>query len=73
MNEIIEKFLQDNSEIIMKVVRVLEGKSATARIKLDGIQFKVGDATIGLSGEVDLKFVPQKGAKEKTVVEDEKK
>jgi hypothetical protein len=60
MSGSVEKFLQENSSVIMKVLQVLEGKSATARVKLDGIQFELGDAAIELSGEVDLKFVPEK-------------
>jgi len=62
MNEAIEKFLQENSDVLIKILQILEGKSASARFKLDGVQFEIGDAAVELSGEVDLKFVPQKGA-----------
>jgi len=58
----IETFIQENSDIIAKVLRVMEGKSATARIKLDGIQLELGDSMVELAGEIDLKFVPEKGS-----------
>ncbi len=60
MSNLIEKFLEDNSDVIVKVLRILEGKSASARIKLDGMQFDIGDSKIEIRGEIDLVFIPDK-------------
>jgi ribosomal protein L10 len=59
MGEIIE----NKEELVVKLLDVLQGKEATARVKLDGVKFNVGKVAIKLSGEVDFTFVPPKPKK----------
>jgi hypothetical protein len=58
-----EDVLKNKEELILKFLDVLQGKEATARVKLDGVKFSIGKTTIKLSGEVDLTFVPPKPKK----------
>ncbi|MBI4019843.1 MAG: hypothetical protein HY367_00810 [Candidatus Aenigmarchaeota archaeon] len=61
---IVEELLKEKEEIIVKLIQVLEGKTAKARINLNGVQFKVGKTSVKLEGSVDLTIVPP-GVKDK--------
>jgi len=58
-----EEILRNKEELIIKLLDVLQGKEATARVKLDGVKFNIGKVTIKLSGEVDFTFVPPRSKK----------
>jgi len=57
---IIEEVLKNKEEILINFLRVMEGKEATAKVNLDGVKFKVGDASVKLSGEIAFTLVPPK-------------
>lgn len=57
---IIEEILKNKEEILVRLLQVLEGKETSARVNLDGIEFKVGKSAIKLSGNVEFTFVPIK-------------
>jgi hypothetical protein len=59
----VEEILKNKEELVMKLLDVLQGKEATARVNLDGVKFNIGNITVKLSGEVDLNFVPPKSKK----------
>lgn len=58
-----EDILKNKEELVIKLLDILQGKEATARVKLDGVKFNVGKVTIKLNGEVDFTFVPPKPKK----------
>lgn len=60
---ITDDILKNKEELVIKLLNILQGKEATARVKLDGVKFNVGEVTIKLSGEVDFTFVPPKPKK----------
>jgi len=43
----------------------LEGKEATTKLKLDGIQFNIGSALVKLNGEIDVTVVKTEGNNKK--------
>lgn len=60
---LMEDIIKNKEELVTKLLDVLQGKEATARVNLDGVKFNVGKVTIKLSGEVDFTFVPPKSKK----------
>ena len=63
MTNITEEILENKEELLIKLLQVLEGKEATARVKLDGVTFNIRDVKVKLQGEVDFTFVPPKPKK----------
>jgi hypothetical protein len=61
--DIVKEIEENKEEIIIKILEVLQGKETTARIKLDGLKFHVGDVEVKLNGEVDFTLVPPKPKK----------
>lgn len=61
--DVLKELDKNKEEIIIKVLEVLQGKETTARVKLDGLKFHVGDVEIKLNGEVDFTLVPPKPKK----------
>ena len=57
---IVEDIVANKEELILKFLDVLGGKEATARVNLDGVQFKVGKSTVKLEGQVSFTLVPGK-------------
>lgn len=55
---ILEEILKNKEDIILKLLDVLEGKEAKAKLNLDGIEFQVGNSAVKVKGEVELTFVP---------------
>ena len=55
---LIEEILKNKEEILVSFLKVLEGKEARAKVKLDGIEFHVGQSTVKLNGAVEFTFIP---------------
>jgi len=55
---VIEEVLKNKEEILVALLKVLEGKEARARVNLDGVKFNVGKSTVKMEGEIELTFVP---------------
>ena len=60
MGGIIEEIIKNKEELLIKFLQVIEGKEAGVKVNLDGVKFKIGDATIKLSGDVEFMFIPFK-------------
>ena len=60
---IVEELLKNKEELLINFLRVMEGKEATAKVNLDGVKFKVGDAYVKLEGEIAFTLVPPKKKK----------
>jgi len=60
---IVEEILKNKEEILIRFLQVMEGKEASAKVNLDGIEFKVGKSAIKLNGNVEFTFVPVRGKK----------
>jgi len=58
MAGIIEEILKNKEEIIVALLKVLEGKETRARVKLDGVRFNVGNSVVKMEGAVEFTFVP---------------
>ena len=56
---LVDELLKNKEEILIKVLQFMEGKEATTKLKLDGMQFNVGTTLIKLNGEVDVTVVKQ--------------
>ncbi|MFQ5647801.1 MAG: hypothetical protein ACE5FW_01060 [Candidatus Aenigmatarchaeota archaeon] len=65
MGKILEEILKNKEELLIKFLEILEGKAATARVSLDGIQFKIGESKVQLAGEVEFTFIPYEKGKKK--------
>ena len=55
---IIEEVLKNKEEIVVALLKVLEGKEARARVNLDGVKFNIGRSSVKMEGEIDFTFIP---------------
>jgi len=62
---LVDELLQNKEELLIKVLQFLEGKEATTKLKLDGIQFNIGSALVKLNGEIDVTVVKTEGNSKK--------
>jgi hypothetical protein len=58
MANILEEIVKDKDELIEAFLKLLEGKESRAKIKLDGVKFKVGNSSVRLEGNLELTLVP---------------
>ncbi len=58
MAGIIEEVLKNKEELIVALLRVLEGKQTRARVKLDGVKFNIGKSSVNMEGAIEITFVP---------------
>ena len=58
MAGIIEEILKSKEELIVALLKVLEGKETRARVKLDGVKFNIGSSSVKMEGTVEFTFVP---------------
>lgn len=65
MAGMIEEILKNKEELLLRLLDVLEGKEAKARVNLDGIEFDVGKSKVKLEGTVEFTFVPYEKGKKK--------
>lgn len=63
MAGIIEEVLKNKEELIVALLKVLEGKETRARVKLDGVKFKIGKSSVKMEGNVEFTFVPLESKK----------
>lgn len=63
MAGIIEEVLKNKEELIVALLRVLEGKQTRARVKLDGVKFNIGKSSVKMEGDVEFTFVPLESKK----------
>ena len=64
---VIEEILANKEELLVALLKVLEGKETRATLDLNGVTFKVGQSRVVMEGSIQLTFVPleSKGAKKK--------
>jgi hypothetical protein len=55
---IVEEILKNKEEIIVNLIKLMEGKETQAKIDLNGVSFKVGDTKLMLNGSIDVDVVP---------------
>jgi hypothetical protein len=55
---VVEEILKNKEDIIVALLKVIEGKEARARVSLDGVKFHVGKSTVKMSGAIEFTFVP---------------
>ena len=60
MTGLIEELLKNKEEILVNFLKILEGKEAKARVRLDGVELKAGKTALRLDGEIEFTFVPTK-------------
>ena len=58
MAGIIEEILKSKEELIVALLKVLEGKETRARVKLDGVKFNIGSSSVKMEGAVEFTFIP---------------
>ncbi len=58
MGGIIEEILRNKEEILVALLKVLEGKESRTRVKLDGVKFNIGSSSVKMEGAVEFTFVP---------------
>lgn len=56
----IEDLFGKNSELIAKILDIIEGREVTTKINLDGVSFKIGKTNIKLSGEIEFSLARTK-------------
>lgn len=57
---VVEEIIKNKEELIIKLLDVVSGKEATARVNLDGVAFNVGTSKVRLEGQVTFTLVPGK-------------
>lgn len=64
---LVDELLKNKEELLIKVLQFMEGKEASTKINLDGLQFKVGNVIVKLKGEVEASVIklPGSGKKKK--------
>ncbi len=62
---VIEEILANKEELLVALLKVLEGKETRATLDLNGVTFKVGQSTVEMSGSIQLTFVPLERKKAK--------
>ena len=55
---VIEEVIKNKEEILVALLKVLEGKESRARVNLDGVKFNVGKSSVKMEGEIEFTFVP---------------
>lgn len=55
---VIEEVLKNKEEILVGLLKVLEGKESRARVNLDGVKFNIGKSTVKMEGEIEFTFIP---------------
>ncbi len=54
----IEEVLKDKEALLLRLLEILEGKEAKAKLNLDGVEFKIGKSAVKLHGKIEITFVP---------------
>ncbi len=62
---IVEELIKNKEEILIKVLQFMEGKEASTKLNLNGIQFKVGGTLVKLNGEVEIALLKEEEGKKK--------
>jgi len=55
---VFEEMVKDKGQFIEKILEILEGKETRTKINLDGVEFKIGNSKIRVSGNVEFVIVP---------------
>jgi hypothetical protein len=55
---VIEEVLKNKEELLVALMKVLEGKESRARVNLDGVKFNIGKSSVKMEGEIEFTFVP---------------
>ncbi len=55
---IIEEVLKNKEDILVALLKVLEGKESKAKVRLDGVKFNVGSSSVNMEGSIEFTFVP---------------
>lgn len=58
MGGMIEEILKNKEELIVALFKVLEGKEARARVKLDGVKFNIGKSAVRMEGSIEFTLIP---------------
>ena len=57
---VVEDIIKNKEELILKLLDVVSGKEATARVNLDGVAFNIGTSKGKMEGQVTFTLVPGK-------------
>jgi hypothetical protein len=57
---IVDDIVKNKEELILKMLDVVSGKEASARVNLDGVAFNIGKSRIKLEGQVTFTLIPDK-------------
>jgi hypothetical protein len=60
---VFEELVNNKEELIVKLLKILEGKEASTKLNLDNIEFMVGNNKVRINGTVNVTVTPQKGGK----------
>lgn len=55
---VLEEILTNKEELLVALLKVLEGKETKATLDLNGVTFKVGQSKVVMEGSIKLSFVP---------------
>ena len=55
---ILEEIAKNKEELLLKFLSIMEGKETKANVNLDGVEFKVGNTSVALDGNIELTVVP---------------
>lgn len=56
---LVDELVKNKEEILIKVLQFLEGKEASTKLNLNGIQFRIGGTLVKLNGEVEISLVKE--------------
>ncbi len=51
---VVEEIIANKEELLIRFLDALDGRKATTRVDLDGVQFTVGESKVRLKGQVSF-------------------
>jgi hypothetical protein len=63
MSGIIEEIFRNKEDLLVALLKVLEGKETKAKVNLNGVKFNVGNSSVRMEGAIEFTFVPLESKK----------
>ncbi len=58
VSNVLEELLRNRQDLLLKVVDILQGREAKARIDLNGVSFHLGETIVKMEGNIQFSVTP---------------
>lgn len=55
---VFEELIENKEDLIVKIMKILEGREATTKLNLDNIKFNVGESSVKVNGSLEISVAP---------------